>query len=362
MPYASDFGPLDISCIYKYCLIVDKLLEDPKHEKHVIYHHTSLIPAKRANSALLAAAYCMIRLQKTADEAWEPFLSAPRFIPFRDASTEGSTFELYIIDCLKGLEKAMALSWFSFDTFNLENYERYSRVENGAMNWIIPDKLLAFVAPSDKRSTRDLTSYDYAQIFNEIGITAVVRLNKEKYNISGFEENGINFTDLYFYDGSVPEEDLVKEFFNIVNNESGAVAVHCKAGLGRTGTLIGCYAIANYGFKSTEYIGWARLCRPGSVLGPQQYFLGEYESRIQAEKKHLEPNRAISPVVQSRGDMSLFEKYRAKFGEMGQADRLVQAMKSAPSSPTGIPGEAPRGTLVKDFGKLRIPNRNEVNK
>ena len=49
--------------------------------------------------------------------------------------------------------------------------------------------------------------------------------------------------------------------------------VHCKAGLGRTGVLICCYMIKNYGFSAEEAIGYIRVCRPGSVIGPQQNFL-----------------------------------------------------------------------------------------
>lgn len=48
------------------------------------------------------------------------------------------------------------------------------------------------------------------------------------------------------------------------------------AGLGRTGTLIGCYLMKHFRFTAAEAIAWIRICRPGSIIGPQQNFLEEY--------------------------------------------------------------------------------------
>lgn len=37
-----------------------------------------------------------------------------------------------------------------------------------------------------------------------------------------------------------------------------------QAGLGRTGTCIGCYIMKHYSFSAAEVIGWMRVCRPVS--------------------------------------------------------------------------------------------------
>lgn len=50
------------------------------------------------------------------------------------------------------------------------------------------------------------------------------------------------------------------------------------AGLGRTGTLIACYLMKHYKFNAREAIAWCRICRPGSIIGPQQHWLDVVES------------------------------------------------------------------------------------
>lgn len=100
----------------------------------------------------------------------------------------------------------------------------------------------------------------------------MVRLNKVTYEKQDFIDNGIKHFDMYFTDGTSPPREIVGQFLQTTECED-VFAVHCKAGLGRTGSLIGCYAMKHYFFNAADFIGWIRLCRPGSILGPQQHFL-----------------------------------------------------------------------------------------
>ena len=42
---------------------------------------------------------------------------------------------------------------------------------------------------------------------------------------------------MYFADGGNPTEAILKKFLEVAESEKGALAIHCKAGLGRTGAL-----------------------------------------------------------------------------------------------------------------------------
>jgi hypothetical protein len=49
---------------------------------------------------------------------------------------------------LRGLEYAIKLKWFDVRNFNLRDYEFYERVENGDLNWTVPQKFVSFSGPS----------------------------------------------------------------------------------------------------------------------------------------------------------------------------------------------------------------------
>ena len=100
----------------------------------------------------MMGAFMIIVLRVPASAVWElfePYHST--FRPFRDASySKECSYPCTIEHCLKGLEYAMKLGWYDFKEFDNKEYEYYERVENGDLNWIIPNKFIAFMGPLGK--------------------------------------------------------------------------------------------------------------------------------------------------------------------------------------------------------------------
>ena len=98
--------------------------------------------------------------------------------------------------------------------------------------------------------------------FSQRNVGLVVRLNSELYSPSYFTAMGIAHIDMIFEDGTCPPLPLVRRFINMAHEmitiKEKGIAVHCKAGLGRTGCLIGAYLIYRHGFTANEVIALDR--------------------------------------------------------------------------------------------------------
>ncbi|XP_071346290.1 dual specificity protein phosphatase CDC14AB-like isoform X2 [Trachinotus anak] len=251
-----------------------------------LVHYTSYDQKKRANAAVLIGAYAVIYLKRSPEEAYRTLISGNNtgYLPFRDAAVGECSFNLTVLDCLQAIRKALQHGFLDFESFDVEEYEHYERVENGDMNWIIPGKVLAFSSPHPRSKIENgyplHAPEAYFAYFRQHDITAVVRLNRKLYDGRRFENAGFEHHDLFFLDGTTPSDLIVRRFLHVCESTEGAVAVHCKAGLGRTGTLIGCYLMKHFRFTAAEAIAWIRICRPGSVIGPQQNFLEEKQHSL----------------------------------------------------------------------------------
>lgn len=204
------------------------------------------------------------------------------FRSFVDASQGGgSSWTINLMDCFNAILKARILGFFDFRDFNPNEYDKYDRLQNGDINWLLPRKFLAFIGPLDERlaiaSGYHPPSF-YISYFLKHGVKTVIRLNSpHTYDAKVFRYAGIDHYDLFFPDGSTPPKHILLKFLNLAENAQGAIAVHCKAGLGRTGSLIGAYIIKHFHMTAREAIAWMRICRPGSVIGQQQGWLERIE-------------------------------------------------------------------------------------
>ncbi|KAG7672017.1 putative Dual specificity protein phosphatase CDC14AB [Nannochloris sp. 'desiccata'] len=308
-PFCADFGPCNLGHAWRFCQRVNHLLQQCGPSGQPVYLLVGLHPHKRANAAALVGIHSVLYLGKGAEEAYAPLRQLEPFAGFRDASCGVPTFTLGVSDIIRGMYRAKEvgfINWHNGEKFNLDEYEHYEQVENGDLNWIVPGKLMAFSGPSAQPKHfggwRTFTPEDYIEYFREKGITSVIRLNKKMYEGARFTAHSIDHHELYFPDGTCPSEPIMYRFLDIVEKEPGAIAIHCKAGLGRTGVLICCYMIKNYGFTAEEAMAYIRVCRPGSVIGPQQHYLMQYAPRLLHEGRAA--RRAASFPADPMADMA----------------------------------------------------------
>jgi cell division cycle 14 len=289
----------------------------------------------RANAACLLASY-MVLIQSWAPHlALAPIAQAdPPLMPFRDAGYSQADYGITVQDVVYGVWRAKEHGFCALPQFDLEEYERYERVDQGDFNWLTPDFLafaspqhtpVAPVAPSsplyatlpstleavDAHPTLPSPFKNVLKHFHDRNIGLVVRLNSELYSPSYFTALGIEHLDMIFDDGTCPPLVTVRKFITIAHEmitvKKRGIAVHCKAGLGRTGCLIGAYLIYRYGFTANEIIAYMRFMRPGMVVGPQQHWLHlnqgtfrEWWLEEQFEIKMKEKLASLTPSTPTR--------------------------------------------------------------
>ena len=216
------------------------------------------------------------------------------------------------------------------------------------MNWIVRGKILAFAGPSYERHVSPegyctLAPSDYIPYFARKNVGLVIRLNKKCYNEQDFVNAGIAHCDAFFLDGSCPPTKILMKVIRAMEAVPAhqAIAIHCKAGLGRTGTCIGAYLMKHFRFTAAEAIGWMRVCRPGMVIGPQQHFLEQIESVMwqEGELSGVAIHRPLSAVT-SDNHLETSNDEEAIKGREGQAAALLAARgrRSAGAPPSDTKG------------------------
>jgi cell division cycle 14 len=278
------------------------------------------------NALFLIGAYLILKRDMTSVDVADKFrwVDSKVAVPFRDASFTKPDFDLTLLDCWLGLERGKSLGWVArpvaarptlWGKIDERVLEHYDDPTNGDLHEIVPNSLFAFRGPvdipgsreflDDKEGYRVLSPCFYSKVFQNLGISTVVRLNEPCYDWRNFEAEGLVHYDLPFDDCTAPPTRTVQAFLRVVEASAGAVAVHCKAGLGRTGTLIAIFMMKHHDFTAREAIGWLRIMRPGSVIGEQQHYLCAVEASVRAltappPSVGFSPAAAIAPPAPAR--------------------------------------------------------------
>jgi len=411
-----DFGPLNLGQLHRFTTRLNRLLANARKDNTTILFYSSTLSNKRANAIFLMCAWQILELNRTPEQAYRGFStvayhqngnsksddkqstlqnkngsqsmgsSNPPLLPlssigrqtvealppFHDASPYRCTYELTLMDCLGALVKARQFDFFDWgDKFNVAEYEHFEQVENGDLNWIVKGKILAFAGPSYRRTVSPegyctLSPNDYIPYFKRKNVGLVVRLNQKNYDEQNFIDVGIDHVEEFYTDGSCPHMAILERVvasFERVPPEKG-FAVHCKAGLGRTGTCIGAYVMKHYRWTAKEVIGWMRICRPGMVIGPQQQFLEKIQRLMwhqgDAMRAAAAKNAASIPVpMQEQTDS---KESKPQVVPMSPSSKSISTTATAPETPDSMilatAGSREAGHEVILTGRQTLQNSN----
>ncbi|KAH8877204.1 Protein tyrosine phosphatase domain-containing protein 1 [Schistosoma japonicum] len=130
------------------------------------------------------------------------------------------------------------------------------------------------------------------------------------YDPVNFMKNNINFYNFGWCDYNVASLQFILDTVIVIQFAiySGKIAIHCHAGLGRTGVIIACYLVFNNRISAGEAINYVRFRRPGSIQTQNQVgciyefekFLCPYRTHFASHSGHF----SLSTFLQRQNVMS----------------------------------------------------------
>ena len=358
--YCDDFGPMNMSTTIDFIQHLDFKLDSCPESDIVV----SAQDGRRAltNAVYLIGAYMALKLDMCPHEVERRFsFLDPAFLEsYRDATFVRPDFRLHLVDCWSGLAKGMERGWIKYGgcrarwgAVDVDEYRHYDNPANGNLHEVVPGKFIALQGPEDlggaeyrdhAHGGRSFSQSFYVDILREMGADTVVRLNEARYAASELASRGFDHHDLEFEDCTCPPDSTIKAFLRAADAARGVVAVHCKAGLGRTGTLVALWMMRSEGFTAREAMGWLRVMRPGSVIGDQQHFLCAVEAAMRGGRVPAPPGRPAS-ISRARSAAAAAADGSSRAAEVaaqvaaGMARRAASsaAAKSAPKAGDAAP-------------------------
>lgn len=75
-----DFGPLNLGHVYRFNILLNKKLKDPKLKDKEIYFYSAEHPHKRTNAVFLICSWAVLSYNHTPDDAFKLFKNY--YLPF----------------------------------------------------------------------------------------------------------------------------------------------------------------------------------------------------------------------------------------------------------------------------------------
>jgi atypical dual specificity phosphatase len=139
-------------------------------------------------------------------------------------------------------------------------------------SWILDGRLAGL---SDPRTGGMDEEQDFAWVLNYLhkhGVRMLVTLTADPLDGEIVEGAGIHPVHIPVHDFKAPKVSQLEKFAKLADrylDAGDAVAVHCTAGMGRTGTFLAAYLVA-HGTPAKEAIDEVRRLRPGSIETEEQ--------------------------------------------------------------------------------------------
>jgi len=143
-------------------------------------------------------------------------------------------------------------------------------------SWIVNGELAGSGRPTTERELRWMRSR---------GVDVVISLTEDPLPEGWIKAAGLEYIHIPIQDHEAPSKETVDKAVDFIENSIArgrAVAVHCAAGQGRTGTILAAYFIKHKGMAAEEAVKLVRRLRPFSIERRQEEALKRYCEEVRS--------------------------------------------------------------------------------